>query len=202
MMKSVFLGAALSILSAGVAFAGTDYEGVTLGDNTSITPTYSASADITGPALGVWFSLCGSSTEVIAVRGVRISGQATSTSYSAAIIDLIKTSSAPTGGTSSTAPNAIFDSNDSAPTATAKYYTAAPTAGTAAGYPALLAVGFPTQATEGASGIPAKWEPSPGEKPIVLRGASQCLEINGLTSPLTLATVLVTVDWTEVPSFP
>jgi hypothetical protein len=93
------------------------------------------------------------------------------------------------------------DSNDSAATATAAYYTSAPTAGTPVGTIDVFTAGFPLGTSLGLQ-TPSLLTAAAGRKPITLRGTSQCLEVQTNSSALTGESMQVTITWTEGTTAP
>jgi len=167
---------------------------------TGIIPTYAASGTFAATT-GVLFSICGSATKTVVLRSLQISG--TATSVGTLVLNIIKTSSAPTGGTSISITPTAFDTNSSAATATATAYTAAPTAGMAIGTVGAFAQIFPAPTTGGgANQIPGPIVVPQGSQPIILRGTSQCAELQTSSSALTGASLSVSLVWTEESYFP
>lgn len=166
---------------------------------TGVLPTYAASSTFAATT-GVLFSLCGSNSSVVVVRAFQISG--TAGSIGTQVLNLVKTSTTPTGGTSATVTPTPFDSNNAASTSSAKSYTAAPTAGTAIGTIEAFSFTFPTATGGNAStGIPPLQTVPQGSQPVVLRGANQCVEIQTSSASVS-ATLSVTATWTEEAYFP
>ena len=170
--------------------------GAEINDPSGVEASYAAAASFT-PAAGVLAAVCGSATKIVALRGLIISG--TASTAGTLVINLIKTSTAPSAGTAITpVPE---DSNDAASTASAAYYTSAPTAGTPIGTMDSFSVGFPTPTAVGLQ-IPATIAPPPSRKPIILRGTGQCLEVQTSSSALTGGSMQTTVTWTESATYP
>lgn len=167
---------------------------------TGVIATYGVGGTFV-PASGVLFAVCGSATKTVVLRSLQISG--TATTVGTLVMNLIKTSTAPTGGTPVSVPATSYDSNDAAPTATATAYTAAPTAGTAIGTFAAFSESFLTagggQAT---SQVPGVITVPQGSKPIILRGTGQCVELSTPSVALSGGSISVSASWTEEPFFP
>ena len=170
--------------------------GAQLTDATSIEPSYAATASFAATT-GVLGAICGSSSKVVIVRSVLAGG--TATSAGSQIMNLLKTSTAPSAGTAVT-PVPV-DSNDAAGTALVEYYTSAPTPGTSIGSVATFSMGFPPPASLGIQ-LPSLLYPAPGRKPVILRGPSQCLEFQTSSSALTGEMMQISIDWTEEPTAP
>ncbi len=146
-----------------------------------------------------FFNIIGSASKTITVKRIRVSGM-TLTAVGYFTINVVKLSTASSGGTSSTLVNVPLDTNDASPTAVVKAYTAAPTIGsligTIASYRSLW------QATvAAAAGLAPKhifnFGDMPETKGIRLRGATQ--EI-ALLFPVVLASagaLAVDIEWTE-----
>ena len=146
-----------------------------------------------------FFNIIGSASKLVAVRRIRVSGM-TLTAVGYFTINVVRLSTASSGGTSTTLVSVQGDTNDPAATAVVKAYTAAPTAGslvgTLASYRALW------QATvAAATGLTAEHVFNFGDiletRPVRLRGVSQEL---ALLFPVVLAsagTLAVDIEWTE-----
>lgn len=123
------------------------------------------------------FTLTGSASKTIRVISVRVNMEATAAQ--GVFVQLIKRSTADTGGTSA-APNiAPHDSNSAAATATPLSYTANPTLGSTV---AVVDDGFLTATIAGTATVPnvefrRTWTAN-NEQAIVLRGTSQVLAVN------------------------
>jgi hypothetical protein len=141
-------------------------------DTESQIPSNSSGVSFTPPTGVVW-SECGSSSKVVRIRELDFSGFATTAGDLQ--IELIKTSSAPSGGTSGSLGWTPNDATNTSNTSSGSYYTGAPTVGTQVGVldqfemPLLLVGTYepPIQKLFGVNGAQS----------IVLRTASQCLEV-------------------------
>jgi len=200
------LALSLSIESpyAQIAQGGSSYKinsaGQQLVSITGIIPTYSA-AGMFGATTGVLFDICGSATKTVVIRAVQISG--TASTLGTLNLNFIKTSTAPTGGTGGSITPVPADSNNAAATASVMAYTATPTPGTPVGTFLSFSQTFPTPTTGGAANvIPAPTSVPQGAQPIVLRGTSQCAELQTSSSALTGMSMSVSVVWTEEAFFP
>lgn len=144
------------------------------------------------------FTITGSATKTISVYGVSCSGIATTAGT--ADLQLIRRSTANSAGTSTAPTIAQHDSSDAAATATVLAYTANPTTGTAAG--AVGSAKTPLPLASVAVVVPkVNFEfgsnASPVE-PIVLRGITQVLAVNGNGATLAAgASLNCTVTWAE-----
>jgi hypothetical protein len=156
-----------------------------------------------------WWQLCGTASATVHVTRITIAGRATAAA--SADIQLIKTSTAATGGTiasgqpfnSAAIVGVPYDTTDAAGTALVTAWTANPTVGT----PVVASAGwvwsgqaFLGNLTTGQPGIPTviNFADHPG-KAIVLRGAAQCLAISSAvgTGPGSGNLMDVTEEWTE-----
>lgn len=163
-----------------------------------IQPSYAASASFAGTT-GVLFAVCGSSTQIVAVRGISITG--TAGQIGTLILQVVKTSTAPSAGTAVT--RVPLDSSTAAATATVYDYTTAPTAGTAIGSTYQFTQFFPTVSGGNANNqSPRVLTPEPGLRPMILRGTSQCMELYTASAALTSPSLQVSVSWTESATFP
>jgi hypothetical protein len=174
-----------------------NFAGSPLADNTSILPSYASSASFAATT-GVLFAACGSATKVLVIRSLLIGGTATTAGFQ--VMNLIKTSTDPSAGTAVTPTPA--DANDAAATGTASYYTSAPTAGTPVGTSDVFPLGFPATAAIAGTQLFATLTPAPGRKPIILRGTSQCLEVQTSSAALTGESLQITLTWTEGTTAP
>lgn len=140
------------------------------------------------------FTLTGSASKVVKINRILISGSATAAA--AADCQLIKRSTADTGGTSTTPVIAPNDSANAAATAVANAYTVNPAAlGTSVG--AVRAQKLDLVAVTGAP-IPLLFGfNGAGGQPIALRGVTQqlCVNLNGVTYAGGL--IDVDIEWTE-----
>lgn len=141
------------------------------------------------------FTLTGSSTKVVRVRRVVITG--TCTSVSASHVILIKRSSANSGGTSTATTAVPLVSSSPAATATALSYTANPASlGTTVGnldarrgfFPASTAYQHFTTEIEFTSSV---------FQPITLLNANEVLAVNFAGVTITGGSISCTFEWTE-----
>ena len=141
-----------------------------------------------------FLSIVGSGTKTVRVTRISISGIATAAAT--VEIQLIKRSSANTGGTSSAATVVPHDSNDAGATAAVNSYSANPTGlGTTVGTvrAAKLNLG-----AAGAAGV-VEWNfTTRNSKGLVLRGAAQSLNLNWGGAAVPAGTSLtIDVEFTE-----
>lgn len=142
-------------------------------------------------------TICGSSGKTVAVTGIVLNGQATASSNK--FIQLVSRTTADTGGTSSTVTGVPSDSSDATPSATVTTYTANPTV---TGTNTILSnvLSLPSSTAIGTPGI--EWQfgaqTRSFEKEIILRGANQCLAVNGGGASFPAGTALYgSISWTE-----
>lgn len=141
-----------------------------------------------------FWNITGSGTKTVRVLYLRVSGTATSASTSD--LQLIKRTTANTGGTPTTATLGQNDSNDAAPTAVVSTYGANPTTGSAAGV--LRAVKMNLAAAAGPQ-VYLTWDfTTHNDKGLVLRGTGQSLNLNWNGAAVPAGTSLdIEVEWTE-----
>ncbi|MDE3023031.1 MAG: hypothetical protein KGI54_14480 [Pseudomonadota bacterium] len=153
--------------------------------------TYSAGASF-APSTGVFFASCGSNTKTIRIIGLTISG--TDSPASTLTVSLLRTSTAPSAGTAMT--NVSLDTSNATPTSLLEYFTTTPTAGTSLGAIRVFDLGLPAGNT--ATNVQGYFRinPSAFGSPIVLHGASQCIELSTATST-TGITLQVSEEWYE-----
>lgn len=192
-LKSLILIASLSL--ALVAPAAAQFQPTP--SNPTRTSTYKASAIVTTAASATdIFNIKGSASKVVTITGIECSGIATTAGV--ANLQLVKRSTANTGGTS-TAPTVVpVQSTLSAGTAVVLAYTANPTVGTAVGTVGGKVVGLPLATGAGGGGVSWNFVDNQYAQPIVLRGVTQSLSINGNGATLAPgATLNCTITWTE-----
>ncbi len=166
-------------------------------------PTYRASTIIplvVAVTVNVpFFNIIGSASKTVTIKRIAISG-ATLTAVGYFTVNVVRLSSASSGGTSTTLVNVQMDTNDPAATAVVKAYTAAPTMGSLVGTIATNRCLW--QATvAAAAGLTRdylfEFGDMPETKGIRLRGVSQEM---ALLFPVVLAsagTLSVDIEWTE-----
>jgi hypothetical protein len=156
-----------------------------------------------------WWQLCGSASSTVRLTRLTIAGRATTAA--AADFQLIKTSTAATGGTIAAgqpfAGAAVignpYDTNFAAGTALVTAWTANPTVGT----PIVTSAGwiyagqiFMGNLTTGSPGVPTvvDFGNHPGSA-VVLHGAAQCIAISSAvgTGPGSGNLMDITMEWTE-----
>jgi hypothetical protein len=142
------------------------------------------------------YLISGSASKTVRIRKVRISGTTTSGSAIKCTINLIKRSTANTGGTAVISTNVPHDSTNAAATAVAKHYTANPTVGTAVGTVRSVTTSF--QAAGISVGTIDFNFDNDGSQPIVLRGITENLAVNLNSTTITGGVISVTVEWSEV----
>lgn len=162
------------------------------------TATYSAAITGLAPAASATdlFTITGSGTKTVKVLRVQVSG--TATAAGAYDFQLIKRSTANSGGTS-TSPAAVpHDTNDAAATATINAYTANPTLGTTVGTVRSIK-GTVTTAAGAISNVPSEVDfNTRGGEPWTLRGTSQVLALNLNAATMTGGSVNIDIEWIEV----
>lgn len=166
-------------------------------DNSTMKPTYSASASFTTPttnAGGDTCSLYGSATKTIKVRRILVGGVGSALMTDP--ISVIKRSTASTTGTA-TLPTAVpYDSSNAAATAAAEVFTVVPTTiGTAVGTLADVYITIAGATTAVAQNQPQTLIFGQLGQPIVLRGVAQSVGVN--TTGVSTFTMSCTFEWTE-----
>lgn len=161
-----------------------------------VISTYSASAVAVVPAAAATdvFTIIGSASKTVRIRRISASVTTTAGSGLALTVQLIKRSTANTGGTSTTPTVVPYDSTNAAATAVVRNYTANPTLGTAVGTVVSRRARAATTGTE----VPeAVWIFGGDTQPIVLNGVAQQLSINFNGATITAPVACFTVEWTE-----
>lgn len=167
---------------------------------TASSATYSSSVNDFTPAATPTdvFCLVGSATKTILVTKIEV----TPTASANGSLDfyVYKRTTANTNGTSAAQSIALHDSNNPAPTAVAKLYSAN---ASALGTGVLVRAVRNTLASKTPSGIPVtSWVEEFGaynQQPIVLRGVAQslCINMGGQTLP-TGTELYFTFEWIEI----
>jgi hypothetical protein len=163
--------------------------------------TYSATSVNFAPAANATdlFTITGSATRTVRIRRVVVDGIKTATSHE--IVQIIKRSTANSGGTSTTPAGVPHDSTNTAATAVARAYTANPTLGTAVGTMLAKRVVFkaatPGNAQSVGAGVIFDERFGDANQAIFLRGTSEVLAVNLNGVTLTGGSVTVTVEWSE-----
>jgi len=159
--------------------------------------TYSAAVRGIVPAASATdiFAIKGSDTATIRVLKIVIMGTATA----AGMADIlgIKRSTANTGGTSATATNVPYDSNDAAATATVQSWTANPTLGTAVGNIRANKYIMPAATNPTIIAPELSWKFEHG-KPLYLRGSNEQLAVNLNGQTITGGSYNIAVEWEEL----
>ena len=143
------------------------------------------------------FTIYGSATKTIKVLKVMMSGTQGATSVVTA--ELIKRSTANTGGTSTVVPSVPNDSANTSATATVRYYTANPTSlgtavGTVAGFRGIIPQGGTSSVLTSNCEIYRANTPA---QALTLRGATEGLALNFNSITLTGNVMSIEVEWTE-----
>ena len=178
-------------------------------DSTKRTYSVAMSNLVVASSPTTYWQICGSATSTVRVTRVSIAGR--QTTAASADFQLIKTSTAATGGTiASGQPFAgaaivgnAYDTNSAAGTALVTAWTANPTVGT----PIVTSAGWlwsgqiflgNLSTTASTSGINIDFGNRPGSA-VVLRGAAQCLAISSAvgTGPGSGNLMNITIEWTE-----
>jgi len=149
---------------------------------------------------GIW-TMIGSATKTVIVKRIRISGVSIATAVNYLTINLVKNSTATTGGTSSTLVAVPLDTVTSAATAVVKAFTAVATDGALIGNIASAKVLAPITATAAAlqfgEDIIFNFADIFGSGGIVLRDATQEIALQFPVAAATVPTMAIDVEWTE-----
>lgn len=143
------------------------------------------------------FAINGSATKIIRVTRIEIIATQTTAGYVA--VQLLKRSTANTGGTSTFLTAVPHDSGSPGFTASIQSYTVNPTALGAVVGSAVRTTLLWTPATTAIGSIPFVWDFSGarGIQPIVLRGAAQQLSINLNSVTHAGNSFTISIEWTE-----
>lgn len=142
------------------------------------------------------FLISGSASKTIRIHKIDVTGTTTSGSAIKITINLIKRSTANTGGTSVISTIVPHDSNNSAATAVARHYTANPTLGTSVGIVRSVSTSFQGA---GLTDTALTWDFSDdGGQPIILRGTSENLAVNFNATSVVGSVISVSCEWSEV----
>lgn len=138
-------------------------------------------------------ALCGNANNTVLLYSLRVS--CTQTTAGNVPVTIVKRSSGYTG-TWSTMTATPQDSNYGVVQSTAIFFTANPTVGTLVGHLDNYKLGCMASASASANDIyisPADWR----NKPIVLRGSSQCVAVNLEATTVTGGSFTTTFSWIE-----
>jgi hypothetical protein len=157
--------------------------------------TYSASTSVAAAAAATdIFTLTGSASATIYVTRVIVSGIQTTAGL--ADVQLIKYSTADTGGTSGAVTAVPHDSLDAAATATCLAYTANPTTGAAVG---TFRRGYvPVAGATSVVNPVVTFDFGDKGKAVILRGIAQLIAVNLGGATLTGGTFDISIEWYEV----
>ena len=146
-----------------------------------------------------FFNIIGSASKTVTIKRIAISG-ATLTAVGYFTVNVVRLSSASSGGTSTVLVNVQMDTVDPAATAVVRAYTVAPTSGTLVGTIATTRCLWQAT-TAAAAGVSSDYVFNFGDMPetkgIRLRGVSQEM---ALLFPVVLAsagTLAIDIEWTE-----
>ena len=142
------------------------------------------------------YLISGSATKVVRIHTISVSGTTTSGSPIKCTINLIKRSTANTGGTSVVSTNVSHDTNNAAATVVARHYTANPTLGATVGVVRSVTNSFQAAGLTVGS-IDFNFEDDGGQ-PFILRGVAESLAVNFTSTTITGGVVSVAVEWSEV----
>ena len=197
-MGQVYSGSYPAFPANSLQVVSLDKTGAQMSNGEGRKPTYSAAANAYAPYATPQdiIGIVGSASKQVRVLRFAVSGRATAANQ--LDVQLIKRSTADTGGTPTALAAVPHDSNDSAASAAVSSFAAAPTAGTLVG--AIRAQQINLSATgAGGAAVPVEFDfGTVNDKAIVLNAANEALylNLNGATMPA--GTVLnVFVEWSE-----
>jgi hypothetical protein len=157
--------------------------------------TYVASIQqaVTATTASDVFTLTGSATRIVKILNCTIS--ATATGSAAITFNLLKRSTANTGGTSTVITAVALDSvNQGSAQAIARAYTANPTVGTQVGQIASIKKEVVTVAFAGGDYQPYQFN---FDTPVVLRGINEVFALNLAVQSIAGNNISATITWTE-----
>lgn len=197
-MGQVYSGSYPAYPANSLQVVSLDKTGAQMSNGEGRKPTYSAAVIAYSPyatpqdILGI----VGSASKQVRVLRFAVSGRATQANQ--LDVQLVKRSSADTGGTPSALTAVSHDSNDGAASAAVSSFAAAPTAGTLVGAIRAQQINLSASGSGGAA-VPVEFDfGTVNDKSVVLNSASEglYLNLNGATMPA--GTVLnVFVEWSE-----
>lgn len=161
----------------------------------SVEATYSASVAglVTALVATDIFTITGSASKTVKITQIQVAATGNNNNVD---LDLIKRSTANTGGTSTSRTAVPHDSTDAAATATVLAYTVNPTLGTPVG--TVRATNFATASAISPQADRVVFDFGASiSKPIVLRGTSQVLAVNLNGNTIAAPAVDISVEWTE-----
>lgn len=184
-----------------LAFCPTAYAG-SYGE-VQLAPSYKATYTISSAAFAVAtsptdiFQIYGSSTKTVKILRIECRGL-TTTGYSNYPLFVLRRSTANSSGTGTTLTPRPLDTSTAAATCTAKNYTANPTTGTLVGtiVSTIASTADPTGTVVTNNVV---FDADKYGQPITLRGTSEgcVINLNGVSPPNSIATMLVTPTVTE-----
>jgi hypothetical protein len=149
---------------------------------------------------GIW-TMIGSATKTVTVKRIRISGVSIATAVNYLSINLVKNSTATTGGTSTTLVAVPLDSLSAAATAVVKAYTAVATDGALIGNivsdRVLCPITGTAAALQFAPDMVFNFADIDGSGGIVLRSAAEEIALQYPVAAPTVPTLSIDVEWTE-----
>lgn len=172
-----------------VTIVGSDGTGAGVTGGATYAAQFSAYAAYATPT--DLFCIHGSATKTVAVLNLYVAIQSTAAALQT--VDIVKRSTATTGGTPTDRPFIAYDSAQTAATATATTYGAAPTTGSVVGI-VKTSIATSSTLTTGPTPLGLNWTnynvPSPINsteirRPVTLRGVAQALCINYRGAALT-----------------
>jgi hypothetical protein len=197
-MGQVYSGSYPAYPANSLQVVSLDRTGAQMSNGEGRKPTFSAAAIAYSPYATPQdiFGIVGSASKQVRVLRFAVSGRATSANQ--LDVQLVKRSSADTGGTPTALTAVSHDSNDGAASAVVSSFAAAPTAGTLTGAIRAQQINL-SAAGSGGAAVPVEFDfGSVNDKSIVLNAASEALYLNLNGAAVPAGMVLnVFVEWSE-----
>ena len=140
------------------------------------------------------FTITGSANKIVKVTRVHVDG--TSSNQTTVSTQLIRRSTANSGGTSTTPSTIPYDTSSIAATAVVRAYTANPTLGTMVGMLRSDRMFVPTTSGIGDEMV-YEFGPSKATQPITLRGTNEVLAVNLSSTTVNGPLFNLSIEWTE-----
>jgi hypothetical protein len=197
-MGQVYSGSYPAFAANSLQVVSLDKTGAQMSNGEGRKPTYSAALIAYAPYATPQdiVGIVGSASKQVRVLRFAVSGRATSANQ--LDVQLVKRSTADTGGTPTAVTAVAHDSNDAAATAAVSSFAAAPTAGTLVGAIRAQQINL-SAAGSGGAAVPVEFDfGTCNDKSIVLNAASEGLYLNLNGAAMPGGTVLnVFVEWSE-----
>jgi hypothetical protein len=197
-MGQVYSGSYPAFPANSLQVVSLDKTGAQMSNGEGRKPTYSAALIAYAPYASPQdiVGIVGSAAKQARVLRFAVSGRATQANQ--LDVQLLKRSTADTGGTPTAVAAVSHDSNDAAASATVASFASAPTAGTLVGAVRAQQINL-SAAGSGGAAVPVEFDfGTCNDKAVVLNGASEALYLNLNGAAVPGGTVLnVFVEWSE-----